>query len=104
MGWFSSELWSDEEDVEEEGVKGEECNESLAANMVWGAFTTTSTLDKSNEEEGGGGFKLLPRSRGGEHKGVTQPTRLRAGGMGSDKKKGVVIFGTTGQTKMTAQF
>jgi len=60
VGWFSSELWSDEEDVEEEGVKGEECNESLAANTVWGAFTTTSTSDKSNEEEGGGGFKLLP--------------------------------------------
>jgi len=85
-------------------VKGKECNESLAANTVWGAFTTISTSDKSNEEEGGGGFKLLPRSRGGEHKGVTQPTRLRAGGWGRIRGRGVVIFGTTGQTKMMAQF
>jgi len=44
----------------EGGVKGKECNESLAANTVWGAFTTTSASDKSNKEEGRRGFKLLP--------------------------------------------
>ena len=71
----------------EEGVKGKECNESLAANMVWGAFTTTSALDKSNEEEGRKGFQLLSWSRGGEHKRVTQPMKLRARGVGSDKRK-----------------